>query len=58
MTTPPKRWLLDTNIWLFGLRRDQAFPNCAQLLERLGSFSVVVPSQVLKELSLPQPNRR
>lgn len=52
MTTPPERWLLDTNIWLFGLPRDEAFPNCAQLLERIGSFSVVIPLQVLKELNL------
>ena len=52
MTTPPERWLLDTNIWVFGLRRDEAFPNCAQLLERIGSFSVVIPLQVLKELNL------
>lgn len=52
MTTPPERWLLDTNIWVFGLRRDEAFPKCAQLLERIGSFSVVIPLQVLKELNL------
>jgi predicted nucleic acid-binding protein len=52
MTTPPKRWLLDTNIWVFGLRRDEAFPNCVQLLERIGSFTVVIPLQVLKELNL------
>jgi predicted nucleic acid-binding protein len=52
MTTPPERWLLDTNIWLFGLRRDEAFPKCMQLLERIGSFSVVIPFQVLKELNL------
>lgn len=52
MTTPPERWLLDTNIWVFSLRRDEAFPNCAQLLERLGSFDVVIPLQVLKELNL------
>jgi predicted nucleic acid-binding protein len=52
MITPPERWLLDTNIWVFGLRRDKAFPNCVQLLERIGSFSVVIPFQVLKELNL------
>jgi predicted nucleic acid-binding protein len=52
MTTLPERWLLDTNVWVFGLRRDETFPNCAQLLERLGSFSVVIPLQVLKELNL------
>lgn len=52
MTTRPERWLLDTNIWVFGLRRDEAFPTCAQLLDRIGSFVVTVPLQVLKELNL------
>ncbi len=52
MTIPPERWLLDTNVWVFGLRRDKAFPACAQLLDRVGSFSVVIPLQVLKELNL------
>lgn len=37
---------------MFSLRRDESFPNCAQLLERLGSFGVVIPLQVLKELNL------
>jgi predicted nucleic acid-binding protein len=52
MTIPPERWLLDTNVWVFGLRRDDAFPACAQLLDRVGSFSAVIPLQVLKELNL------
>jgi predicted nucleic acid-binding protein len=52
MTIPSERWLLDTNVWVFGLRRDKTYPACAQLLERLGSFSVVIPLQVLKELNL------
>ena len=52
MTILPERWLLDTNVWVFGLRRDETFPACAQLLERIGSFSVVIPLQVLKELNL------
>ena len=51
MTTPPERWLLDTNVWVFGLRRDDAFPACAQLLDHIGSFSVLIPLQVLKELN-------
>lgn len=50
--TTPERWLLDTNVWVFGLRRDETYPACAQLLERIGSFSVVIPLQVLKELNL------
>jgi predicted nucleic acid-binding protein len=52
MTIPPERWLLDTNVWVFGLRGDDAFPACAQLLNRVGSFLVVIPLQVLKELNL------
>ena len=52
MIIPPERWLLDTNVWVFGLRGDDAFPGCTQLLSRVGSFSVVIPLQVLKELNL------
>jgi predicted nucleic acid-binding protein len=52
MTTPAERWLLDTNVWIFGLRRDPALPACAELLDRIGSFVVNIPLQVLKELSL------
>jgi predicted nucleic acid-binding protein len=52
MTIPHERWLLDTNVWVFGLRRDSRFPACAELLERIGSFSVVIPRQLLKELNI------
>ena len=52
MTTPVKRWLLDTNVWILGLRRDSNFPACSELLEQIGSFSVIVPRQVLRELAL------
>ena len=52
MTIPPERWLLDTNVWIFGLRRNEAFPTCARLLDRIGSFSVLIPLQVSKELNL------
>ena len=52
MTTPHERWLLDTNVWVFGLRRDAGVPACADLLERIGSFSIVIPLQLLKELNL------
>ena len=52
MITPPERWLLDTNVWVFGLRRHDAATACAELLERTGAFSVVIPLQVLKELNL------
>jgi predicted nucleic acid-binding protein len=52
MTIPHERWLLDTNVWVFGLRRDSGFPACAELLERIGSFAVVIPRQILKELNV------
>ena len=52
MTTRLDRWLLDTNVWVFGLRRDASFRACEQLLDRIGSFSVLIPLQVLKELNL------
>lgn len=52
MTIPPERWLLDTNVWVFGLRRDTSFPACAIVLDGIGSFSVLIPLQVLKELNL------
>lgn len=52
MTIPHDRWLLDTNIWVFGLRRDSTFPACAELLERIGLFSTVIPLQLLKELTV------
>lgn len=52
MTTPVDRWLLETNVWIFGLRRDPTLPACAALLNRIGSFVVIIPLQVLKELNL------
>jgi len=52
VTTPIERWLLDTNIWLFGLRRDEQFQACAELLFLVGAFSVVIPLQILKELNV------
>jgi predicted nucleic acid-binding protein len=52
MTIPLERWLLDTNDWVFGLRRDPSFRACADLLDLIGTFFVLVPLQVLKELNL------
>jgi PIN domain-containing protein len=51
MTTLTDPWLLDTNVWVFGLRRAEEFLSCADLLDRLGSYSVLIPFQVLKELN-------
>lgn len=52
MIIPHERWLLDTNIWVFGLRRSKEFPACAKLLDRIESFSVIIPLQLLKELTV------
>lgn len=52
ITIRRERWLLDTNLWILGLRQHPSFPECAQRLDRIGSFSVLIPLQVLKELTL------
>lgn len=50
MSILDERIVLDTNIWIFGLRRVPDFSACAQLLERLHRLSVVLPRQILQEL--------
>jgi predicted nucleic acid-binding protein len=50
MTILDKSVVLDTNIWIFGLRRHPDLPACAQLLERLGQLQVILPRQLLQEL--------
>ena len=50
MTIRDKPVILDTNIWIFGLRRHPDLPACAQLLERLGQLEVILPRQLLQEL--------
>jgi predicted nucleic acid-binding protein len=42
--------ILDTNVWIFGLRRIPDFPACAELLENLNRLRVVLPRQILQEL--------
>ncbi len=44
-------WIvLDTNVWIFGLRRVPDFPACAELLENLTRLRVALPRQILQEL--------
>jgi predicted nucleic acid-binding protein len=44
-------WIvLDTNVWIFGLRDDSERPACFQFLRRLPHLSVHVPRQILLEL--------
>ena len=52
MPAPTERWLIDTNVWIFGLRRDQNFSDSIRLLEHLGLFLALVPLQIIKELHL------
>ena len=52
MTIPHDRWLIDTNVWVFGLRRNTEYPDCSELLDRIGSFSLNIPRQLLKELNV------
>ena len=41
--------ILDTNVWIFGLRRIPDFPACAELLEYLNRLRVVLARQILQE---------
>ncbi|MEW6324476.1 MAG: PIN domain-containing protein [Nitrospirota bacterium] len=44
-------WIvLDTNIWIFGLRRHPDAPACSSLLDRLSQLRVVLPRQIVREL--------
>lgn len=57
MPTPTERWLIDTNVWIFGLRRDEKSPDSIRLLQKLGSFTALIPLQVIKELHLNLTDR-
>jgi predicted nucleic acid-binding protein len=50
MTIPDERVVLDTNVWIFGLRHHPELPACALLLERLDQIQVILPRQILREL--------
>lgn len=44
-------WIvLDTNIWIFGLRRVPDFPACTELLDNLNQLRIILPRQILQEL--------
>jgi predicted nucleic acid-binding protein len=45
-----KRILLDTNVWIFGLRNAPEYPCCRRILANLPKFHVHVPRQILREL--------
>jgi len=42
--------VLDTNVWIFGLRNQPDRPTCTQVLRSLNRLHVKVPRQVLLEL--------
>ena len=49
--TIEREWIvLDTNVWIFGLRQEPTRPACFQLLRRLPDLFVRVPRQILLEL--------
>lgn len=50
MTIRDEKVVLDTNVWVFGLRRHPEFPASILLLERLNQLQVILPCQVLREL--------
>ncbi len=51
MTIRDEWIVLDTNVWIFGLRHHRELPACALLLERLDKLQVILPRQVLRELN-------
>lgn len=50
MTIRDEWVVLDTNIWVFGLRRQPELSTCRSLLERLNRLRVVLPRQIIREL--------
>jgi predicted nucleic acid-binding protein len=50
VTIGPDWVVFDTNIWIFGLRRQPEQPACAQVLTYLPQLHVKIPRQVLLEL--------
>lgn len=50
MTIGPDWVVLDTNIWIFGLRHQPEPSACAQVLQHVPQLYVKIPRQVLLEL--------
>jgi predicted nucleic acid-binding protein len=50
MTIGRDRLVLDTNVWIFGLRDQPEQPACHRLLRQLPRLYVKVPRQILLEL--------
>ena len=52
MSIRTKGVVLDTNVWIYGLRQDQGHQDCAELLDKLRALRVIIPRQVLIELQV------
>ncbi len=50
MTIGSERVVLDSNVWIFGLRRQPDRSACAELLDQLPRLRVCLPRQILREL--------
>jgi predicted nucleic acid-binding protein len=50
MTTEYDWVILDTNVWIFGLRNQPDRPACNEILRRLNRLYVRIPRQILMEL--------
>jgi predicted nucleic acid-binding protein len=50
VTIRDERVVLDTNVWIFGLRHHSELPACTLFLERLSQLQVILSRQVLYEL--------
>lgn len=50
MTLTTEWVILDTNVWIFGLRNQPERPACTRVLQRLSRLLVHVPRQILLEL--------
>ena len=50
MSIRDERIVLDTNIWIFGLRQTPEIPACAEILRSLDRLQIVLPRQILQEL--------
>lgn len=50
MTIADEWVVLDTNIWIFGLRNQPEHPACAELLRHLSRLRIKIPRQILREL--------
>ena len=50
MTIGPDWVVLDTNIWIFDLRRQPEQPACAQVMQHLPQLHVKISRQILLEL--------